>query len=192
MTSNKEKFLSICKDKLWRDGSEKLIAWLENTDFFTAPASTRFHGNHEGGLCEHSINVYEQLLKLFEIYGDENTPKETLAIVALFHDICKINFYKKGSRNVKDENERWVKKEVWEIDDQLPLGHGEKSCILLQRYIELTKEELLAIRWHMGGFDLAVKGGEQGISKAQDISKLVTLLSAADMLSSNLLETTTA
>ena len=84
----------------------------------------------------------------------------------------------------------WVTKAVWEVDEKIPLGHGEKSCIILQWYIKLTMDELLAIRWHMSGFDAAVKGGDYGLSKAQDMSKLVTLLSVADIISSNLLEET--
>ena len=103
----------------------------------------------------------------------------------------KALFYKKGFRNVKDEETgQWIKKEVWEVDDQLPLGHGEKSCLLIQRFMKLTVNEVLAIRWHMGGFDNAVKGGDYGLAKAQTMSPLVTLLQAADMISSNLLEET--
>lgn len=187
--NNKETFLSICQKEIHRDGINDLLAWLEKSDFFTAPASTKYHGNYVGGLCEHSLNVYNELLRLNELYkaGFSN---ETIAVVALFHDVCKINFYKQGSRNVKDEYGQWVSKLVWEIDEKVPLGHGEKSCILLQWYIKLNMDELLAIRWHMGGFDAATKGGDYGLSKAQDISKLVTLLSVADVISSNLLETT--
>lgn len=187
--NNKDFFISLCKKEIRRNGIDKLLEWINSTDFFTAPASTRFHGNYTGGLCEHSINVYNQLIKLTELYQITVISKETLAIIGLFHDVCKINFYKQSERNIK-ENQTWKKTFCWDVEDQLPLGHGEKSCILLQRFILLTDEELLAIRWHMGGFDCAVRGGEHSMSKAQTMSPLVTLLSAADILSANILEKT--
>lgn len=112
---------------------------------------------------------------------------ETIAIVALFHDVCKINFYKIEKRNVKEDG-RWVEKDVYVIDEKVPLGHGEKSCILLQWYIPLTVEELLAIRWHMGEFDCAVKGGDYGLNNARDMSKLIPLLHIADLIASSVLE----
>lgn len=182
---NKETFLTLCRENIKRDGIDSLIEWLENSDFFTAPASTRFHGNYAGGLCEHSLNVHRELTRLNDVYnlGYSN---ETITIVSLFHDLCKVNYYKRGTRNIKDGNGNWVAKEIYEIDEKVPLGHGEKSCIIIQSYIKLTLEELLAIRWHMSGFDSAVKGGDFSISKAQDASKLVTLISVADLIASNL------
>lgn len=188
--THKEQFLSICKEDINREGLDGLLSWLETSDFFTAPASTRFHGNYEGGLCEHSLNVHRELTRLNDTY-QLHYSKETIAITALFHDLCKINFYKQGTRNVKDESTgKWVIKDIWEIDERIPLGHGEKSCIILQWYIKLELEELLAIRWHMGGFDAASRGGDYGLSKAQDASKLVTLISVADLIASNLFEET--
>lgn len=157
--TNKETFLSICREDIKRDGIEDLLKWLEDSDFFAAPASTRFHGNYEGGLCEHSLNVHRELTRLNDIY-QLGYSKETIAVTALFHDLCKVNYYKRGTRNVKDENGNWVVKEVYEVDARVPLGHGEKSCIILQWYIKLSLEELLAIRWHMGGFDSATKGAD--------------------------------
>lgn len=186
----KKEFIKTCKENIKRDGLSALLQWLESSDFFTAPASTKFHGNYNGGLCEHSLNVYKELLRLNELYNTQYD-NETLAVVALFHDLCKVNFYKKGKRNVKDETTgQWYSKDIFEIDEKVPLGHGEKSCIILQWFIHLSIEELLAIRWHMGGFDSAVKGGDYSLSRAQDVSKLVSLLNAADLLSSNLIETT--
>ena len=188
---NKELFLKICGDVIKRDGIGELLLWLEKTDFFTAPASTKFHGNYDGGLCEHSLLVHKALQNLISAFGVQGITEETIAIAALLHDLCKVNFYKKGFRNVKDEEtNQWIKKEIYEIDDQLPLGHGEKSCLLIQRFMKLTVDEVLAIRYHMGGFDAAVKGGDYGMAKAQTMSPLVTLLQAADMISSNLLEET--
>lgn len=186
--TNKENFLSICKNDIKRQGIDKLLSWLESSDFYTAPASTKFHGNYEGGLLEHSLNVRDILLKICSVFGLSYS-QETLSLVSLFHDICKANFYKKEKRNAKDpDTGRWVEKDVWVVDEKFPLGHGEKSCIILQSFMKLTTDELLAIRWHMGGFDSAVKGGDYGLSKAQEMSKLVTLLHVADSIASNLLE----
>lgn len=178
--------MAICSGNIQRDGIDALLEWLQKHDFFSAPASTKYHGNYVGGLCEHSLNVYYELDKLNALYGCAYSD-ETLAIVALFHDVCKTNFYKPAVRNVKVDGQ-WTTKEVWEIDDSYPLGHGEKSCIIIQRFMQLTFEELLAIRWHMGAFDNAVKGGDYSISKAQDKSKLLTLLQMADMAASQLVE----
>lgn len=184
----KDKFIKVCKEDIHREGLNELLTWLDRSDFYIAPASSRFHGNYEGGLLEHSLNVRDTLLKLCEIY-DYGYSKETLSIVSLFHDICKANFYKKEKRNVKDQKtSQWIEKDVWTIDEKVPLGHGEKSCIILQSFMKITLDELLAIRWHMGGFDSAVKGGDYGLSKAQDESKLVTLLHIADSIASHLLE----
>lgn len=184
----KEKFITICKQEIKRPGIDDLLKWLESSDFFTAPASARFHGNYEGGLCEHSIKVYEQLVKLYDEHGDGSLTRESLAIAALFHDLCKVNFYRKGSRNVKGQDGVWKTKEIWEYDEKIPLGHGEKSCIILQWYMKLTIDELLAIRWHMSAFDSAVKGGDNSLSRAQNLSPLVTLLSVADILASQIYE----
>lgn len=187
--TNKETFISICKKYITRNGIDELLSWLENSDFFTAPASTKYHGNYEGGLCEHSLNVYRELVHLNDIYR-LNFSQETMAITALFHDICKVNYYTRGERNVKDENGHWVTKMVWEINDKLPLGHGEKSCLIIQKYLPLTIDEVLAIRWHMGAFDSATKGGDRSLNKAQEISNLVTFISIADMIASQLFEET--
>ena len=186
-----EEFIKICRDNIKREGIDELLEWLEKSDFFSAPASTKFHGNYQGGLVEHSLNVYKCLKMLIEVNKIEDISEETVAIVSLFHDICKANFYKVGTRNVKDENTgQWYKKEVYEIDDTVfPIGHGEKSCIILQWFLKkLTIDELLAIRHHMGGFDSAVKGGDYSLSRAYDKSKLAVLLHLADMNATYLLE----
>ena len=184
----KERFLKICREKINRPGLENLIEWLEKSDFFSAPASSKFHGNYIGGLCEHSLNVYDVALHLKEKYMPEGIQDESIAIAALFHDLCKVHCYKKGFRNVKNDAGAWEKKEIWEIDERLPLGHGEKSCIILQWFIRPTVDELIAIRWHMSGFDKSVIGGDYSISKAQDFTPLCGLIQAADMIASNLVE----
>lgn len=131
----KERFLSVYNNAVHRDGSDMLLRWLEDSDFFVAPASTKFHGCHEGGLLQHSLNVYDCLKRGLANAGLQNSyPEETVAVVSLLHDICKVNFYKKGFRNVKDEETgQWYKKEVYEIDEKFPCGeHADKSVILIQ------------------------------------------------------------
>lgn len=190
MDDLKERFLLIYKEHIHRDGSDALLDWLLSTDFFTAPASTRYHGSYSGGLLAHSLNVYDCLLKeiesseLQEVYS-----QETIALIALFHDACKCNFYKKGTRNVK-ENGQWVTKDTFEIDEKFPCGHGEKSVIILQNFIKLSAEEIFAIRAHMGGFDASVKGGEYFIGKIFERSKLALLLHIADMKATYVCEAT--
>lgn len=177
----KEEFISIFKENITRPGSEKLLHWLEGSDFFIAPASTRFHGNHEGGLVEHSLNVYKCLLEELEtVELKTQYTRETVAIVGLLHDICKTNFYKKGFRNVK-ENGTWVQKEIYEIEDKFPLGHAEKSVIMLQNFIKLDANEIYAIRAHMGAFDTAFKGGDQFINNIFNKCPLALLLHLSDM-----------
>ncbi|MBE6544400.1 MAG: hydrolase [Ruminococcaceae bacterium] len=188
-TENKERFLKICREEINRPGLENLIEWLEKSDFFQAPASSKFHGNYVGGLCEHSLNVYDVAIHLRDTYAPDAITTESIAVAALFHDICKVHYYKKGFRNVKNNDSgQWEKKEIWEIEERLPLGHGEKSCIILQWFIRPTVDELLAIRWHMSGFDKSVIGGDYSVSKAQDYTPLCGLIQAADMVASNLVE----
>ena len=187
IASNRERFIAIAKREIRREGMHDVLKWLDMTDFYKAPASTRFHGNYEGGLCEHSLNVYDQLEKLDFNLGT-NLRSDSIAICALFHDVCKANFYKRGTRNVKGADGKWTVATTWEVDDKIPLGHGEKSVLLIQRFMTLELHEMLAIRWHMGGFDSAVKGGDYSLSKAQDMSPLVTLLHVADLISTSILE----
>ena len=146
----KQEFINLLKSTN-REGMENLIAFLEKTDFFTAPASTKFHGAFEGGLLEHSMKVYEILKDKAE--NNVITAKfadDTIKIVALLHDICKANFYKVDYRNAKNELGEWEKVPYYTIDDTIPYGHGEKSVMMLTEYIKLTSEEKYAIRWHMG------------------------------------------
>ena len=188
--SMKDKFLNICTNMIKRDGINELLEWLGKSDFFVAPASTKYHGAYAGGLVEHSLNVYECLKSIVSRYPELNISDETIAIVSLFHDICKANFYKIGTRNVKDEESgQWYKKEIYEVDEKFPIGHGEKSCIIIQWFLKrLTTDELLAIRYHMGGFDAVVKGGEYGMSKADEMTPLAPMLHLADMEATYLIE----
>ena len=124
MSELKERFLAVYKETVTREGSDSLLDWLEHSDFFVAPASTRYHGCYEGGLLQHSLNVYDCLKIGIEAAGLQGTySEETIAIVSLMHDLCKVNYYKKGFRNVKDEETgQWYKKEVYEVDEKFPCG----------------------------------------------------------------------
>lgn len=152
----KQEFLEIFYDNVERDGAEELLNYLEKSDFFTAPASGRRHSNFEGGLCFHSLNVYKRFLKLLQNeYGESWTEKispESVTIIALLHDICKVNTYTVDTRNVKVEGQ-WVQKPYYKYSDPLPYGHGEKSVYMISGFMRLTREEALAINWHMGAFD---------------------------------------
>ena len=152
---NKERFIEIYTKYIKREGADKLLDFLLKSDFFTAPASARFHSSYEGGLLDHSLNVYDALVGYLNSSRAKETYKfsysdETIAIVALLHDLCKIGVYKKGFRNVKDEKGAWQKVDTFEYDDQLPYGHGEKSVYIITGYMRLTREEAFAIRYHMG------------------------------------------
>lgn len=163
---NKEEFLKVAKENIKREGIEKLLEYLQKSDFFDAPASSKFHSAFEGGLCEHSLNVYKRYItNLEKEYGDnwqDVISLESATIIALFHDICKVDFYKIDSKNVK-ENGIWVQKPYYSVDEALPYGHGEKSVYIVNGFLRLTREEAMAINWHMGGFDTRVRGGYLGL-----------------------------
>ena len=171
----KEKFLEIYRKNITRPGADKLLAWLETTDFFTAPASTRFHLSRPGGLVDHSVHVYERLDNLVtdeegypgSTFGEDFTiSDETIAICGLLHDICKANFYTVEMRNRKNEQGQWEKYPFYVVDDQLPYGHGEKSVYIISGFMKLTREEAMAIRWHMGFSDTDFKGGGFSVGNA--------------------------
>ncbi len=146
----KEEFIKLLRT-IKREGIEDVIAFLEKSDFFKAPASTRFHGSHEGGLMEHSMKVYEILVhKVNNCVEHIEVSSETLIIIALLHDICKTNFYKVDYRNAKNEFGEWVKVPYYTIEDTIPYGHGEKSVMMITEFMKLTSEEKYCIRWHMG------------------------------------------
>ena len=175
----REEFLSIFSQHVARPGADKLLAWLDTTDFFRAPASTRFHGACAGGLLMHSLNVYHCLR---EHYFEPGDSEESFALCALLHDVCKANFYKPGTRNVKNEaTGQWEKVPTFNIEDAFPYGHGEKSVFLIERFVRLKPAEAVAIRWHMGGFDDAARGGCFAISQAYDQYPLAVKLHLADL-----------
>lgn len=180
LEKQKEKYLDLLRSTE-REGIDDLIEWLNTTDFFEAPASTKGHGSFIGGLLLHSINVYT-LLKNFNVKA--GAPEDSLIIVGLLHDLCKVGYYKKSLKNVKDPVEkRWVEQEVFIIDDTLPLGHGEKSLFLAERYIRLTDDEAAAIRWHMSGYDDAARSyaGGRAQSAAYEKYPLAVAAAIADM-----------
>ena len=183
---NKEKFKKICNQWIKRNGLQELLEWLEETDFYEAPASTRFHLMCKGGLCQHSINVFNRLKNEYEKEGffESKTPEEitkameSLAVVALFHDLCKVNFYSVSERNVKNEYGEWIKVPYYAIDNRsILVGHGYKSARLVNKYMDITDEEYMAIVHHMG------YSSDDNISNISEIfnkSKLTLLLHTAD------------
>lgn len=228
-----------------RPGIDGLISFLETSDFFTAPCSTKFHLARPGGLAEHSLNVFNLLEEKVARFGLD-IPKESIIVCGLGHDLCKVNFYKEGGEpaegkqlsRAKDLVTTWwnrfsdhekealrqiVKKEdeqitiskdhassiiswledgylpgtmpdfpvVYSVEDNFPLGHGEKSVSVLQDYIPLTEEERLAIRWHMTAFDAGIHfdyPNGYAFRKAAEMYPLVTLLFTADYEASQVLE----
>ena len=187
--SFKDQFIEIFEREVKREGSNKMLDYLKNTDFFKAPASTRFHLAREQGLCEHSLNVY---FRLKELVANEKTEwaksvsDETIAIVALLHDVCKIDMYAVDYRNVKQPDGSWEKVPYYTIDEKMPYGHGEKSVYIVNGFMRLTREEAMCINWHMGGFDDRVKGGSMVIARAYSQYPLAVLLHIADVMASYL------
>lgn len=189
--TNQERFLQIYKEKITREGADKLLEFLLNgSDFFTAPASTRYHGAFEGGLLEHSLNVYDCLCDILarprmkEVYGVEYSD-ESIAIAALLHDVCKVNFYKTSYRNVKDETGKWVSAPYYTIEDTLPYGHGEKSVYIVSAYMRLTRDEAFAIRYHMGFSGTEDTGN---VGRALEMFPLAYATCCADMEAAFLME----
>ena len=175
----KERFIGLYHEHIRREGSAGLLDWMEKSDFFIAPASTRHHLSREGGLVEHSINVMERLQLLAEIESP-NTSMESIAICGLLHDLCKTHYYTVEMRNVKEDGQ-WVQKPYYKVSDQLPYGHGEKSAYIIGGFMRLTREEAMAIRWHMGFSDESFKGGSSCISGAFEKYPLAVLLHIADL-----------
>lgn len=172
----KERYLELLKT-VNRPGMSNLIDYLEKSSFFKDPASAMYHGNHEGGLCEHSLAVYDELVKLTGVDND------TIKIVALLHDVCKIGTYRVDYRNVKNERGIWEKVPYYKaVGDAFPYGHGEKSVFIVAQYISLTIEELMAIRWHMGSYEPKELWNDLG--KAQELYPLCMYVHFADVIAS--------
>lgn len=207
----RDQFCRIFEEKIHRPGAEKLLAWLKTTDFFEAPASTKYHLSRQGGLVEHSVNVYHRLRELYhvELAREQSTDvemddatEESIAISGLLHDLCKVNAYKGENRKqkiydpeiVSAADRRRVKRDdigpyimedtiVYRHGDELPFGHGEKSVYLITNFMELTKDEALAIRWHMGAWQ---NGDKPGAGTAFSMSRPAVMTHIADMLATYL------
>lgn len=184
----KEEFCRIFSENVKRHGAKELLDWLSKTDFFTAPASTKYHCACTNGLVMHSLSVYDVLLE--KHFDEETDSLESFTICALLHDLCKAQFYKVSTRNVKNEETgNWEKVPFYAVDDVFPYGHGEKSVFLIERFMKLRIEEAMAIRWHMGGFD---DGGGFTISVAYQKYPLAVKLHLADLESTYLREKNTS
>lgn len=187
----KQKFIEYYQANIHREGADRLLEWLQTTDFFTAPASTRYHCACPAGLVMHSINVYEVMME--KHFDPETDSAESFALCALLHDVCKAQFYKVNSRNVKNERTgQWEKVPYYVIEDAFPYGHGEKSVFLIERFVRLKPAEATAIRWHMGGFDDAARGGNFSISVAYDKYPIAVKLHLADLEATYLREKETS
>ena len=189
--SAKEEFIEIYTANIHREGADALLDYLEHkSDFFTSPASAKYHGAYEGGLCEHSLNVYHCLTEYLarervqELYGVE-VSAESAAVSALLHDLCKIGCYRQGTRNVKGPDGKWQAVSTFYYEDKLPYGHGEKSVYIISGFMKLKREEAMAIRWHMG-----FSGDEDKrlVGQAFQQYPLAFALSVADMEATYFLE----
>lgn len=187
-----------------RPGVDKLMDYIRKSDFYTAPASTKFHLSCESGLLQHSLNVLDALRGLLDenqvnedgtemwFYMVAGSPviqisDESLIIIALLHDICKTYFYSTSTRNVKNEKTgKWEKVPFYTVNDLMPLGHGPKSAMLVKNYIKLTSEEMYAIWWHMGFTDQ----NTDTLSLTAAIQKypIIWALHTADMMASSFME----
>ena len=190
----KDKFIKAYTENITRPGADKLLAWIESSDFFAAPASTRFHLSRPGGLLEHSLHVFERMKAICAneatITPGFNEPSmETIAVCGLLHDICKANFYAVEMRNRKNDQGRWEQYPFYVVDDKLPYGHGEKSVYIISGFMRLSREEAMAIRWHMGFADNDFRGGGYSVGNAFDKFPLAVLLHIADLQATYLDET---
>ena len=191
MEINKEQNERLFKEAynkyVTRPGAQELMKWIEGSDFFEAPASSKFHLDVPGGLCEHSLNVCRNLKKLYELEKQAHPElaigMDSIVICGLLHDLCKANFYKVDYRNAKNEQGQWEKVPYYTTDEQDPWGHGEKSVMLIMKYMSLSDDEICAINWHMGGFDERVRGGaSKSIRAAYEKYPLAVLTQAADFI----------
>lgn len=178
--NSRAEFLVVYRKTMKRQGEAYMLHWLESkTDFFTAPASCRYHMAYPGGLAAHSVNVWRRLREITIRDMEDQLPQypvclpaeleETVALLGLLHDVCKVGVYH------QEEGGGYT------FRDPLPMGHGEKSLFLITRHMALTEEEALAIRWHMGAYDDAVKGGSRSMTEAMNLTPWVWRLQEADM-----------
>jgi len=186
----KERFEQLLSS-VQREGIDKLLEFIRKSDFYTAPASTKHHGAYEGGLLEHSLNVFDCLVKKFtenSVWVETlfNIDMDTITIASLLHDICKTYYYTVDYRNTKDENGQWIKVPFYTVDDRIPYGHGDKSVMMIEEYIKLKPVERYAIRWHMGPYEGERQWGT--LSLAMQKYPLILALHEADMEATYLIE----
>ena len=171
---NKARIEELCSG-INRPGIENLMKWLDSSDFYTAPASTKYHGAEPGGLAQHSLNVYDELKRLLAAYPEIVIPEESVIIASLFHDLCKVNFYKAETRNRKNDKGVWESYTAFAHDEKFKFGgHGSKSVFLVQNFMKLTAEEAVAINCHMGAFE------NEHVGEAYEQHPFALLLSWAD------------
>lgn len=203
MEEMKQEFITLLKSTN-RAGIDDLINWLETkSDFFTAPASCYYHGSHPGGLLAHSLNVYKaakqiQMMASNLALPEKNVmsiPEESIILCTLLHDLCKTNMYSETVKFYKDDQaaygQQWKKYQSYEIKDNFPLGHGEKSVIMLQNFIRLSGVEICAIRWHMGMTDPGAYLSpyeKPAMMKAINDIPLVHIIMQADSFASFMME----
>ena len=193
----KEQFIELLRSTE-SQGIEKVIQYLEESGFFSAPASTAFHLNYEGGLMEHSMNVYKMAIAMREPIVAmkpemrEKLQEKSIIIAALLHDVCKAKIYQKTKKWNMNSQGKWEQKEGYTTDySQMPFGHGEKSVIiLLDLGLKMTVDEMVAIRWHMGAWDLSFQSYEakSNINESGNRYPLLSLIQAADNMATHILE----
>lgn len=188
-----EKFESVLLT-VKRDGIEDLIDWCQTSDFYDSPASTRYHGCYPGGLVEHSLAVFDNLWNLYQfskqLYPEkvQDLDRDSMVLVALLHDICKVNTYETYQRNVKNEQGQWEQIDCYRRNPKFSMGHGGKSVFIIQQFIKLTAQEAQAIYWHMGGFDISNYDTLDEMGQSFNENNLAFLLHQADMMTTYITE----
>lgn len=196
--NDKERFIGILR-RTERKGVDIVLEQLEELGFFDAPASTAFHLNVPGGLVKHSLNVYDEAVAIADVQKRLRPEQEgglqgdSIAIAALLHDVCKAEIYRSARKSRKNSDDRWEYYSGYDVDySSFPMGHGEKSVIRLLLWgLEMTEDEMLAIRWHMGAFDLPFQSPEakSNLNAAKSKCPLIAVIGAADGLATSVLET---
>ncbi|MBQ7475049.1 MAG: HD domain-containing protein [Clostridia bacterium] len=173
--NNKERFLSLTS-KIDREGVDKLLKWLESSDFYTCPASTKYHGAYAGGLLEHSLNVYDEAKRLLAAYPEISVPEESVIVAALFHDLCKVNYYATEKRNRKNDAGQWESYDSYTVREKFQFGgHGGKSVFLIQQFMTLTPEEAVAVNCHMGSWN-----GDTDVGRSYEQFPFAWIIHVAD------------
>ena len=177
-----------------REGIDRLLEFIRKSDFYTAPASTKFHGSYEGGLLEHSLNVYNRLHEKMskdpiwiQVAEKKGYTEENYIISALLHDLCKTYYYTTEMRNKKDENGKWIQVPFYTVEDKIPLGHGVKSVFMIEEYIKLKPCERYSVRWHMAAYDVTHTEAYT-LGNAMELHPLVLALHEADMEATHIME----